>query len=154
VKSVYNNHPRGAKIATVVDRWSLDRDTLMCLKRESQNLLIVVALGKWSLAQVWLYFNCSRAAFLNPNYSATRFYHNLGRGRKAILYGSLLSQFYLPPTKKKGLKVFKNVYIWVDIIFFTKYPINWLLRLNLYFWEKVPRPARNLPRPVGWERMF
>jgi len=47
---------------------------------------------------------------------STYFYHNLGRGRKAILYGSLLGQFYLPPSNKKDLKVFKNVYNWVDIM--------------------------------------
>jgi hypothetical protein len=81
------------------------------------------------------------------------FYHNLSRRRKAILYGSLLGQFYLPPSNKKGLKVFKNVYISVDIILFTKYPIDWPLRLILYFGEKVPRPTKNLPRPVGWETL-
>jgi len=48
------------------------------------------------------------------------FYHNLGCKRKAILFGSLFGQFYLPPSNKKGLKVFKNEYIWVDIIFFCK----------------------------------
>ncbi len=90
-------------------------------------------------SKLLLYF---RPAFLNPNYSAPRFYHNLGRRRKAILHGNLSGQFYLPPSNKKSLKVFKNVYFWVDIIyFFTKYPINWPLRFILYFLEKVPRPV-------------
>jgi len=61
------------------------------------------------------------------------FYHNLGPGRKAILYGSLSGWFYLPASNKKGLKVFKNVYIWVDFIFCKKYHINWPFRLILYF---------------------
>jgi len=53
------------------------------------------------------------------------FCHKLGRGRKDLLYGSLLGQFYLPPSNNKGLKVFKNVYIWVVIKFYlTKYPIH------------------------------
>jgi len=72
-----------------------------------------------------------RSAFLNPNYSATRFLPPPGSGRKAILYGSLLGQFYLPPSNKKGLKVFKNVNIWVDVIFF--YKISYTLTILAHF---------------------
>jgi len=48
------------------------------------------------------------------------FYHHLGRGRKAILYGSLLGQFYLPPSNKKGLKCSKYMYLGRYYILFFK----------------------------------
>jgi len=49
-------------------------------------------------------------------------------------YGTLLGQFYLPPSNKKGLKVFKYVYFWVDIIFFISYKLT--IKAHFVFFGK------------------
>ncbi len=60
VKLVYNDHPRDHKFVAVVDRWSLFRGSSMLqrFKLGLQNggcCRQVVAIRRWSLAQVWLY---------------------------------------------------------------------------------------------------
>ncbi len=60
VKLVYNDHPLDPKFAAVVDKWSLFRDisTLWVVKLGLQNSVRcrqLVAIRRWSLAQVWLY---------------------------------------------------------------------------------------------------
>ncbi len=58
---MYNDHPRDPKFVAVVERWSLFRGsfTLWKLKLGPQNsghCRQVVAIRRWLLTQVWLYF--------------------------------------------------------------------------------------------------
>jgi hypothetical protein len=55
-QTVCNDHPRIPKFVAVVDRWSFFRGRFMlCYKDLNWDTKIVVAVGRWSLAQVWLY---------------------------------------------------------------------------------------------------
>jgi len=60
VKPVYNDHPRDPKKVTVLDRWSLFSGHLCYIVViyviDSGRCWQVVAIRRWSLTQVWLYF--------------------------------------------------------------------------------------------------
>ncbi len=86
-----------------------------------------------------------RSAFLNPNYSEPVFYHKLGRGRKAILYGSsLLGQFYLPPSNKKGPKVFKKCRYYI----IYKIPYTLTIKAHFVFLGKSYDPLEIFHDPL------